>query len=215
MARYVLLPQEGIVVRGGTAPGAMLALPATRSTEERGWGILDGLEVGVVDATREDGPRLVEISDEAARAINASPTPVRALPEVEYGPPAPRPRPAGGATQALSTASATLRVRCEDAVTGLGVAGVHVIAFTSVARRSGDQGDTGADGEVLLRLRPGAVERLLAYPPPGYWGACRTQLTAPGAEVVTLVPADVAHVDALRRCYGTSRFDATAGVRVA
>lgn len=215
--RYVLLPTGGVRAAERRWFVTTQAIPSISSLEDPVSVALDaasGEEVRVIDTTREDGPKLVELSDDAATALNAAGTGVRAVPEVVYGLPDPRPQPLGGATAALAAAKTALQVSCTDAAGRQPVPDVRVVAFTDFTHRVGDAGDTDAGGTVTLRLAGAVVERLYAYPPAGHWGAFRTALRTTVPVALPLEPVDLSFVDAVRSYYGSSRFDASTGVTV-
>ena len=211
MSQYILLPQEGVTQPSPVTLSVMASLPFTRSTEASVAGTIADVEVRVLDAATETGPRLVEISHEGAAAVNASPVPVRAVPVIEYAVPDRHPQPAAATTPAA--AAVLLRVHCEDQTTGAPMPGVRVVAFTDFAQRVGDQSQTDANGDASLRVAPAAVERLYALPGDGYWGAYRSGPLSPQT-TVPLAPVDLSVADSLRHYYGTTQFDVSTGVRV-
>jgi len=215
--RYVLLPARGVratepdwfLTTNSIPPISSLQHPASVALAAA-----PGEEVRVIDTTHEDRPKLVELSEHAADALNAPGTGVRAVPEVVYGLPDPPPQPLGGATAALASATTMVPITCLDARTAMAVPGVRVVAFTDFTKRLGDQGDTDASGTVTLHLASPAVERLYAYAPAGHWGAFRAALSAAAPITVPLEPVDLSFVDAVRAYYGSSRFDPSTGVTV-
>lgn len=213
--RYVLLPDEGVGAREGAGQQMLSALPFVRSTEPPEEAALAQVaaSVRVVDTATEDGPRLVEIDDETAAALNRD-APVRAFPEVHYRPPDPRLRPLAGATAALAAGAAAPSIKCLDARSGAGVQGVHVVAFTNFATREGAEGISDASGDITLRLQSTSIERLYAYSPAGYWGAFLQSLSAASTITLQLEPVDLTYTDCVRHYYGSSRFDASTGVQV-
>ena len=215
--RYVLLPARGV---RATEPSWFLTtqsiprISSLRNPVSVPVNVAPGEDMRVIDAPHEDGPKLVELSDSAADALNARPTGVRAVPEVLYGRPDPRPQPLGGATATLAAATTTVPITCLDAHSGQGVPRVRVVAFTDFTNRVGDGGDTDASGTVTLHLASPAVDRLYAYAPAGHWGAFRTALSAAAPITVPLEPVDLSFVDAVRAYYGKSHFDPITGVTV-
>lgn len=215
--RYVLLPTRGVRATEQRWYLTTQSLPRVTSLQRPvsvRLNVAPDEEVRVIDTTREDGPRLVELSDSAADALNARGTGMRAVPEVVYGLPDPRPQPLGGATAALASATTTVQITCLDAHNNQAVPTVRVVAFTDFTNRIGDEGDTDASGTVTLHLASSAVERLYAYAPAGHWGAFRTALSASAPITVRLEPVDLSFVDAVRSYYGSSHFDPSAGVTV-
>ena len=215
--RYILLPERGVLAAEPRSLHALTAIPPVSSLHEPVSISLDVApeqEIRVIDTTQENGPKLVELTDDAATALNAEGTGVRAIPQVTYGLPDPRPQPQGGASAALAAATTTLQVTCTDAKTGTPVAGVRVVAFTDFVNRRGDQDNTNAAGAVTLQLAGSNVERLYAYPPAGHWGAYRATISATAPISLALEPVDLSFVDAVRTFYGASKYDPTTAVTV-
>jgi subtilisin len=215
--RYVLLPARGVRATEPPSLSALTAIPPVNSLSQPLNIALDVApehEIRVIDTTQEDGPKLVELSVDAASALNAEGTGLRAVPEVVYALPDARPQPLGGATATLAAAATVLQVTCTDAKTGNPVSDVRVVAFTDFANRRGDMGDTDAAGTVTLQLASAAIERLYAYPPAGHWGAYRAAASAAAPITLALEPVDLSFVDAVRSYYGNSNYDPTTGVTV-
>lgn len=216
--RYILLPREGVRASTGPAYDVLVNMPIVRSTGRPQSVALDaaaGRRVRVVDTTAENGPKLVELDDAAADALNRSDSPVRAVPVVVYR------RPDAGLSE-LATADADspgkakpIVVKCTDGTTGVGVADVKMTVFTDFAQRIGVAGMTDATGTVKL-LPPGpTIDRIFAEPPGGYWGGYRYAPAASPTYVIPLTPIDLTLVDAVRHFYGNSQYDAATGVKVA
>jgi subtilisin len=215
--QYILLPREGVTARLGPAYDMLTALPIVFSTRAAQTAMLAAVaraSVRVIDTTAENGPKLVELDDDAAAAINHPNSPLRAVPVVEYGLPDPTPRPVGGATIALAGAATPVDITCSDAATNAPVAGAHVIAFTDFAQRRGDEGVTDAAGRLSLQLAAATIERLYVYPGAGYWGSLQQSLPASTPIEVALEPVDLSFVDAVRFYYGSSRFNSGTGVTI-
>jgi subtilisin len=213
--QFVLLPREGFIATPASpAFNTLVNLPQVQSLSEAKTFTLAGESVRILDTLREDGPKLVELDAKGAAAVNAPTSPLRAEPVIEYGIPDPRPQPLGGMSAALATGLTSVTITCVDASTKSKVAGADVVAFSNYAARSGDQGTTGADGRVTLRLAGTTIERLYVYPPRGYWGAFRWNETIRPSMEVPLTAVDLAFVDCLRSYYGASRFNAGIGVTV-
>jgi hypothetical protein len=221
LRRYILLPENGLLADRGPARQMLAAMPNVGSTAEP-LDVTIGLpsepapdhDVRLIDTSEPRGPRLVEITDATAAALNSEPSGLRALPEVEYGRPNPVPQPLGGAPAGLIGSGSPALVKCLDANTGQGVASVRVIAFTSFSSRTGAEGVTDAAGNVTLQLASSMIDRLYAYAPAGHWGAFRSSLLATAPVTLQLAPVDLGFVDAVRFYYGGSHFDASAGVTV-
>lgn len=213
--RYILLPREGTRARQGPAMQMLVSLPTAHSTTEPQLGSLPlafAPGVTVIDTLAEDGAKLVELDDQTAAAVNSADSPLRAVPVVTYSRPDQPLRPLGGPT-ALPAAGATASVSCADQATGAPIADVHIVAFTNFDQRIGAEGNTDAQGHVTLQLASAAIERLYAYPLPGYWGVFRRSLTA-GPIALTFESVDLNAIDCVRYYYKNSQFDSTTGVTV-
>jgi subtilisin len=205
--------------QGGRAQEILTSLPYVRSTQGASVAYLDiapNRELRVLDTVAETGPKLVELDDETAAAINDPRSPVRAVPVVEYGRPDEPLRPLGGVSLAPATGATNVKITCVDAASGADVAGVHVVAFTNFAARTGDEGITDNAGHVVLQLSGTTIDRLYAYPPAGHWGGFLRTLstTGPGPIIVSLTEVDLNLVDCVRHYYGNTQLDASTGVTV-
>jgi subtilisin len=214
--RYILLPEEGTISPGTPAAELLSDLPPVRSMSEPESAPLgaaaEGRPVTVVDTVREDGPRLVESDLETAKAVNQGDVPLRMVPVVEYAVPNPPLRALAGLASETPVATT---VTCVDAVSGAGVAGARVVAFTDLARKIGAEGMTDANGAVRLTLPSASIERLNANPPlAGYWGSFLQEVDATQSITVDLTPIDLNEDDCARHYYGGSKFDGERGVEV-
>jgi subtilisin len=221
--RFVLLPVRGTRAGGPgvtrLAAGLLTSLAryvggrAVRPLAE-----VPQVELTVVDSVREDGPKLVEVSPEAAIALRATAPSLRLVPLVYYRPAvAPRLVPMADAAIAVSDAPARFRVRVSGGAGGTPLPGCTVVVFTDFPARRGAQATTGADGTVTLQLGASVnrLERVYAYPPgPGYWGALATDVPVSADLDLELTALDLARPDCLRHFYGGHPAEAGAGVRV-
>jgi hypothetical protein len=120
LRRYILLPEHGLLADAGPAQQMLASMPDVGSTAEPvSLAIASPTEsapdhdVRLIDTTQHNGPRLVEITEATAAALNDEPTGLRAVPEVEYGRPNPVPQPLGGASAALAGSATPVLVRCD------------------------------------------------------------------------------------------------------
>jgi subtilisin len=214
--QFVLLPRLGLRARDDDPALAMLtALPFASSTAAPLSAPLEaamGRHIQVIDTVSENGPKLVELDEEAAALANSPTSPVRALPVLYYDRPDPRPSPLAGVGPAAPPSPVV--IECEDGNSGVPVAGASVVAFTNFAARVGDQGTTDATGNVLLQLSGATIERLYVYPPNGYWGAFRSSLAIQPSVTIPLTPVDLSYMDCVRKYYGNSNFLGATGVKV-
>lgn len=170
--------------------------------------------VRVIDSVHEDGPKLVEVSPEAAQSLRDSQGDVDLEPVYFYKPCAPpvlRPCTAPKGT--------ALRLTVVCAQTGAAIAKAEVIAFTDVANSTGAAAVTDAAGQVSLPLGGGGwgVERLHILPPPsGHWGLHRTNFGLSDGDTLGLDPVNAASADGLDFYHHrAASFNDGAGVRVA
>lgn len=218
-SQFVLVPREGVRARTGVSRNLMRSMPHATSTTEATSTQLSDLEgqpeIDIIDTVHEDGPKLVELDESAAAAVNTLDSPLRAIPVVYYDRPDPRPTLSGGFNVAGGTPSNTIVIKCQDKDSGAPVAGAEVIAFTDFATKSGDSGTTDAAGETRVTLGGATtIERLYVYAPAGYWSAFREQLSVQPTIDIDLAPVEFNFQDAVRFYYDGSHFDPTVGVRV-
>jgi hypothetical protein len=226
-AQYILLPERNVGdALATTAKDLLRALPRTTSMLRPADFTLsvDGIPdapMKVIDTLREDGAKLVEMTQEAADAITRSPTPLRALPVFSYGLPERSTRWFDGLNDAVDEALAAVRSRtftvaCHDDASGAPLADCRVVAFQDFERRIGAEATTGATGQVSLTLRGARIERLYVISPDSHWGAFRRDIpiVAGGRIDVGIHPVVLSNPDAVRALYGQTRFDAATPVKV-
>jgi subtilisin len=175
-------------------------------------------EMRVIDSTREDGPKLVEMSAETASCLRALQPGLRLAPVLYYGMAlSPRPEPER-APQPAAKVSTRVTIKVVSKKTGEAIAGAKIIGFTNFAQGQGSQGTTNNKGQVLLSL-PNAetkFQRLYIYPPKqGYWGLLKRNVTVTGDTEFALEPVDLSFRDALRTLYPPGADQAGAGVTIA
>ena len=217
--RYILLPETRKREFAGMEARSLLAdLPSVRSMSMARRASLDPLgggEIEIVDTALDDGPRLVEADREMVEALNRSDAPLRLVAEVEYPPPNLPLQIAEGPGGGGSPGGGPVMIECKDAVTGAGVGGAQVVAFTDFANALGAEGVTDANGNVSVTLASNTIERLYVYPPlAGYWGAFRQDLPVSNPIAIGLTPIDLDYVDSVRHYYSGSSFDPDAGIVV-
>jgi subtilisin len=227
--RYILLPPAG--VRGwGPEAAALRDLHAARSTRRPRAAMLmwrpgqardglflsagvhappsdgmDAVPLKVVDSIHEDGPKLVELSDQDVRRLHETVPVMRVEPNRDYTPQGapgtlPVQLPPGGTNES----AVCLRIRAGD--TGGAVDGATVTALVDRTLKLGDRGVSDAQGEVKLRLGPAPVqvEELRVDPPrSGYWGASCKQVTVGPCFDVNLEPVDLSKPDVVRHFHGS------------
>ena len=217
---YILLPARGLRARLDRSPAA--------SVLERMAGVSslgpprrlapdDALpvEVDVVDSIRDDGPKLVEMTEEQARTLRRERIGMRVEPLRRYRMAlvaAPKPHePASG----VGGGALTLEVVC--ARSGRPVEGAEVSAFTDHHAGRGGHGVSDARGHVRLRLGGTAVplDRLYVSPPPsGFWGRYADGVALRDGDRLELEPVQLPYPDAVRWRYPPAQGGEGAGIRV-
>jgi subtilisin len=232
--RYVIMLKQGFEdPELKTAKLMPASQPVTLTARAKG---LTTPSMRVLDAISDTGPKLVEMPAEGELSLRLSNPKLKIVPEVFYYPLWYRPKvekklarkpagqrakpKAGGrvkvAARAVAPAAGT-SLTVVDGATGKPLRGAHVVAFTDFANRTGDQGDSGANGVVRLgSISPRqALERVYVYGPPGYWGYYATDTSAAALKTLKLRAIDVTDASLLlHQLYGSMPADAGTGVTV-
>ena len=220
-ARFVLLPLRGLRSEAMRYIGAKN--PSLVSKADARLSLLAGgaparePTMTLLHEMREDGPKLVEMGAEEIAAMRVSDPGVRAVPVVQYEltklPILDIESRVAPTAAGLAVAST---ITCVDAQTQLPLAGVQVVAFTNFALRRGDSGLSDASGSVSLKLGGSstALEVLVAYGPPGYWGIGRKPTTLADGDVLAVEPIDLHTPDYVATLYANVSPDAGDGVTV-
>lgn len=227
VAQYILLPEQGVQPReGGHASELLGALPPAVSTQPPAETSTDRLDASlpsgqmlVLDTVRENGAKLIEMDDDMATAITASPVPLRALPVVTYALPDlafQREESIRPLSAALMAASVTVTLACRDAGTGAPLRGCKVLAFTDYQASVGASGLTDQYGRLTLTLGGNKIERLYVMTAPSHWGAYRAALAVTNNQAITIdiEPVDLTFQDAVRLYYGATNYNAGSSVTV-
>jgi subtilisin family serine protease len=219
--QFVVLPTRGLhatAATSGAALGTFLAdLGQARSAAGvRSFVAAAGLKMKpdfkVLDSIRDNGAKLVEMTADTAKDLQASQPGLRIVPVVYY-------RTALARHEIEGKVKAAVAVKTVVTVTSAGdrkpVRGATVVAFTDFQNRAGAQGVTNAKGVVNLALgRAAKVERLYVYPKINFWGALKKNVATRGGINVALTPVALDFTDDLRRMYGNAPDGAGAGVTV-
>jgi subtilisin len=243
--RYIIMPKQGfrhpaLAADAYKAAGGAVALTARAATASLG-----KPQMQVLDSIHDDGPKLVSMSAEAELSLRLSDPDVKIVPEVFYhrqwqhykihkrvAKAAATPKAAGkgkapakGKTKAKAaakvaaaggvSASGALQITVTDATSGKPVQGAHIVAFTDFAAREGAEGNTGANGRVVLSgMTPSTrLDRFYLYAPAGYWGHFAESTTGAKQSTIKLDKIDIARPGLLlpQFCAG---IPATAGAGV-
>lgn len=175
---------------------------------------LPNLPFRLVDSMHENGPKLTDMDHTTAEAINRGASPLRAIPEIIYGPPKPPGPIMPSALTPPGGGAITVVVHCTDSKTGAALAGMDVRCFDNFAARTGGSGITNPAGDVTLSLASPTIDHLYVIPSGNYWGAFRQNLPFTSPINLALEGFSPAYVDSIRRVYPTPKFISTTGVRV-
>jgi subtilisin len=232
--RYVIMPKHGFedsaLAKATLAPSKQAVMLAARA---------EGLErspMRVLDGIGNNGPKLVEMSEEGELSLRLNNPDLKVVPEVFYHRcwyrPSVEKRPVhkaraakakrkaeGGVKVAAQpeAAAAGTTIRVVDSTTERPLRGAHVVVFTDYKNHIGDAGDTNAEGVVRLdSISPRqSLERAYVYGPPGYWGHFGANTPASALKTVQLRPIDLSDPNLLlHQLYGVLPRTAGAGVTV-
>jgi subtilisin len=241
LRRYVIMPKQGFENAALETAKLMPAKqPVALKARAKG---LASPSMRVLDAISDTGPKLVETTAEGELSLRLSNPDLKIVPEVFYHRLWYRPNvekryvrkldvqkrkvraqkrktKAGHrvkvAVKSLAAAAgATLTV--VDRATGKPLRGAHVVVFTDYKTRTGDEGDSGANGVVRLgAISPQqTLERAYVYGPPGYWDYYVSHTSAAALKRIGLRAIDVSDPTLLlHQLYGGLSADAGAGVIV-
>ncbi|WP_049974458.1 S8 family serine peptidase [Azospirillum sp. B4] len=221
-ARFIVLPVSGFRDRRLTEADKLRAPGPAVRLAVRG-GVASGCETAttnmrVLDGIREGGPRLVEMSADAALNLQAEVPGLRVIPVVTYHTMEFERGIVRPFAQSASNASAAggVVVRVVDGATQTGLAGARVVAFTSFRFRTGAEGISDDRGNVALSIPPGTrLDRLYVYGPARYWGFFDSGITLNGSNTFSVPPIDFATDRLLLSdLYQALPLDGGVGVRV-
>jgi len=217
MQQFVVLPTSGLQTM--TALGTFLVeLNQIRSfSEARSFVASAGLEIKgdfqILDSIHENGAKLVEMTADTAKDLQAAQPGLRIVPVVYYRPALARHEIQGKVKAAAVAAKAGVTVT--SAADSKPIRGATVVAFTDFQNRAGAQGVSNARGVVQLALGGAAqIERLYVYPKKDFWGALRKNVSTKGGIDITLTAVALDFTDELRHYYGNAPDGAGTGVTV-
>jgi subtilisin len=238
-ARYIIMSKQGFAHSGLKSAEF---LPADKPVALKARAVAVGSpSMRVLESIGDDGPKLVEMPPEGELSLRLTNPDLKIIPEVFYYPQWFRPmlrrrhvrktaqgKTAAGAVKSkartgakvaqVAAAGTGIAINVVDQATRKPLRGAHVVAFTDFASRTGDEGDSGADGVVRLNSISSrqAVERVYVYGPPGYWGYYATNTSGAALKTVELRPIDLTDASLLlRQLYGGLPADAGSGATVA
>ncbi len=193
-----------------------------------------GKEIRVIHSILPQGPKVVELDDEAARAVDQNRAVLR-WPIFKYDRPLNMPltpRRPSGVSGGLAKASAPMagvmrpkrpKGKCSDVTikvwgkeNGKRVpigSGLLVTAISNYKSNEGDEKVTDASGEVMMRLSGQSIEQLYCEQL-WRWGAFRRNIPISPSIDLDLEPLNLYFRDGVRQYYRQSRFDPSIGVTV-
>ena len=234
-AQYVLLPLTGlrspdmaeigeaVQPEGATTSPASAQLSARVAAQVASLPPLspsaDVATPQILHSTHADGPKLAALTSDDVLQLKSRSPGVRVLPLVVYElTRRPMLEVAKGPAPEAAAASAALALTVQVVRAGarnVPVAGARVVGFTDFQARAGAEALSDANGMAKLDLEAGvALQALLVYGPPGYWGLYRRDVTLNKGETLALQPIDLAALDHLAQLYGGGAKDAGTGVMV-
>lgn len=219
-AQYVVMPPRGVrddmmldpILRPApvlkSLPGLMMAFSANAAPKKV------TSRIRVIDSIHENGLKLVEMPEDAVRALRRAMPGVRVVPLVYYHTAErPKARVEMAAKQAAGATSLQIVVRSKA---GKPIAGAHVVAFTDFANKVGAEGNSNAQGRVTLRLGrlTAKLDALYIYPPNGFWGRYAKNLKISSGDVLTMAPIDLGVPDFAGALYPGTALTVGKGVTV-
>lgn len=235
---FILLPSRGLKARRGieldfltrfggitsTGPSPRLSSgdffrPIAGRIEgrtRRGVAPRDVGEVTIVDSVKEDGPKLVRMSAEAAETLERADTGLRAIKVRYYEPALVRPSASPRRSPPASAGASPIVVQIQDPA-GAPVVGVRVVGFTSIANDEGAVDVTDAAGRAALVLGPSPAMLETLYveaPPRDLWGLYHANFPLRQGDTLTLSPITHPLDDCVRRHCAPFTANAGAGVRI-
>jgi len=195
--QYILMPRDGLRDKAMLDPllhpdrqpkllSAMLRAQPKNKEPKRVTG-----QIKVIDSVHEDGMKLAELTPEAIFNLRSTLPGVRVVPVIHYRT-ADRRYFVESVFSRAGKASGDLEISVRCRSTGAPLPGATVVAFTNFAEREGATGTTDKMGTV--RLFPSrnsiSLERLLIYPPHGYWGFSSKDARVSSGDKFTLQPID-------------------------
>lgn len=221
--RYILLPAEGFVSeelrhlslkkKGQGGPVALSTMAIRRLPS-----VVGVEDIKVVDSVAANAPKVVTAPPETARSLRKSRAPYVLAPIRTYRPAI---RPVTSVrVKNLYTGSSertSIKISVHDAVNGLPLSGVTIVAVLDLITMKGLSRRTGQAGQVTLTFPSTSkrVARLYVYPPHGYWGRFAEHITMSDGDRISLNRIDLNTADILQQTYSKRSQNQGKGVRVA
>jgi len=177
MKRYVILPAFGfespLLAQSPKlrAVGATVKLAARHGATRSSSGGVAGTKMRVLHSTHENGPKLVEMTEEGELNLRAEVPGIKVIPLTFYRKMRVEHHVEHRLKRSAAAASVGMTVHVLNKKTSEPVAGARIVAFTNFEREEGAEATSARSGAAKLKLTPGiAIDRLYVYGPMGYWG---------------------------------------------
>jgi subtilisin len=221
MKRYVILPSFGfespLLAQSPKlrAVGTTVRL-AARSARSSSGGAA-GTKMRVLHSTHENGPKLVEMTEEGELNLRAEIPGLKVVPLTYFRKMRVDHHIKRRVRMSATTASTSVTVQVSKQSSSDSVAGARIVAFTNFEREEGAEATSANSGTAKLKLKPGTtLERLYVYGPPGYWGYCARNFKLKETTKIELLPIDLKNdISLLGALAGRLPADSGKSVRVA
>ncbi len=177
MKRYVILPVHGMRSEG-------LGRNALQQTGNQVQiaarpGLFADAPIRVIQSISVNGPKLVEMSEQAELELRLFMPDLRIIPEVFYN----RPDPfrdyysESDIGSSSHTGRDSVSIVVKDRDSSAPIQSAQISAFTNFRHKEGVGSLTNADGKAILEIRKDTkIDRLYIHPPTGYWGLLQKSL---------------------------------------
>ena len=194
--RYVILPAFGFEssVLAATSKlklvGQTVRLAARHGVPSSG--AAADTKMRILHSTHENGPKLVEMTEDAELNLRAELPGIKVVPLTFFRKMRAEYRVEHRLRLSSTAASVASTVRVSNKLTSRPVAGAQIVAFTNYERREGAEATSTKNGTAKLRLKPGsAIDRLYVYPPAGHWGYFASGFKLKDDAQIELLPIDL------------------------
>jgi subtilisin len=213
--RFIVLPTRGFTASANTGERThdvlhRLQRPGVVTFKAAGAPV-PKLLVRVLSSLHDDGPKLVELTENEAFALRVAHPGLRVVPEVRFHlARAPHIAVTAGKRAFPSANLAKVKLTIVTKKGGVPLPDVHVVAFTDFAKRTGAEGVTNAKGQVSLSLPQNTttLERVYLYAEHTAWPMIARNV-AVAAGPIGLPEIDLAFADS--RVKANAPFDPKSG----
>lgn len=216
--RYIILPTRGFTASATTGHKAAAALMRMQSpglVAFKEAASAPKVNVKVLSSLHENGPKLVELTENQAFALRMSTPGLRIVPEVRFSVALAPHIAVSGGKSAFPSANLTKLKLTVATKGGTPLPNVHVVAFTNFAKRIGAEGHTNQGGVVSLALpmTTKSLERVYLYAEHTAWPMIvRNHKVSAGP--IGLPEIDLGFADSRVKAYAPFNSKAGKGVKV-